>query len=113
MAIPSVALQGIESPIPNAHLNQQVVINAVLKYYMLEWKDIDRPTRKSSLVRPRQVIMYLLRIHTKMTLRDIGEIFQRKYDHTTVLHSCKLVRDMIEVGELNADIIRITNMLDA
>jgi len=55
--------------------------------------DMQSRTRKKGIVFPRQVAMYLSRLHTKDSLADIGKVFGR--DHATVLHAIKVVGDRI------------------
>lgn len=55
--------------------------------------DMQSRTRKKGIVFPRQVAMYLSRLHTKDSLADIGKVFGR--DHATVLHAIKVVSDRI------------------
>lgn len=44
-------------------------------------------TRKRPYVQMRQLAMYILREQTKLTLEQIGAIFNK--DHATVLHACR------------------------
>ena len=46
--------------------------------------------RSRSLVRPRQIAMYLSKKYTTKSLPDIGRNFSGR-DHTTVIHAVKTV----------------------
>lgn len=46
-------------------------------------------TRVSRVSRARQVCMYVLKKHTKLTLQEIGDEYKR--DHATVMHSIKVI----------------------
>lgn len=53
-------------------------------------------TRKSHIVQARQLATYFTRKFVKsLSLKNIGEYFGGK-DHSTVLHSCKVVENMIQ-----------------
>ena len=51
-------------------------------------------SRKREFVFPRQLYMFFLQRHTKITLNDIGRIFER--DHATVLHAKRVVNNLID-----------------
>ena len=50
--------------------------------------------RTSAIALPRQVAMYLARLLTSMSLADIGAAYGKR-DHTTVIHACEKVGEMI------------------
>lgn len=52
-------------------------------------------TRKREIVQARQITMYLAKLYTKTSLKTIGEHFGG-FDHTTVIHSCSAVENLIE-----------------
>ena len=81
---------------------REVTLDAILKTVCstchLTREDINSNSRKRSVVQARQIAMYLAQKHVKdVTLTRIGEFIGRR-DHTTVLHSCKLIS-----GQLNYD----------
>jgi len=61
----------------------------VCKYYDISTKDIVSNSRKQSIVRPRQVAIYLSRRYTDSPLQTIGRSFNRY--HATALHSIAAV----------------------
>ncbi|WP_319408696.1 chromosomal replication initiator protein DnaA [uncultured Desulfosarcina sp.] len=61
----------------------------VCKYYNVSIADIISPSRRQSIVRPRQVAMYLSRQYTDHSLQTIGKSFNRY--HATTLHALKAV----------------------
>ena len=62
-------------------------------YFNVKVSDLRAKRRTISIVRPRQIAMYLIRELTTHSLPEIGEFFGGK-DHTTVLHSCsKIARE--------------------
>ncbi len=61
----------------------------VCKYYNVTLVDLTSPSRRQSIVRPRQVAMYLSRQYTDHSLQTIGKSFNRY--HATTLHALKAV----------------------
>jgi len=51
--------------------------------------------RVRSLARPRQIAMALAKDLTPLSLPEIGEAFGGR-DHTTVLHACRKVVELVE-----------------
>jgi len=62
----------------------------VAEYFNVKVSDLRAKRRTISIVRPRQIAMYLIRELTTHSLPEIGEFFGGK-DHTTVLHSCSKI----------------------
>ena len=62
----------------------------VADYFNVKVSDLRAKKRTVSIVRPRQIAMYLVRELTAHSFPEIGEYFGGK-DHTTVLHSCNKI----------------------
>ncbi len=73
-------------------LTSQVISEFVGGQYKVSVQEMQSRSRKKALTFPRQVAMYLCRKHTQESLVDIGKAFKR--DHSTVLHSIKVVTDL-------------------
>jgi len=75
----------------------------VADYYQLRMADLLSKRRTRSLARPRQMAMALAKELTEHSLPEIGDAFGGR-DHTTVLHACRVIRDLIETdGKLHED----------
>ena len=61
-----------------------VIKQLVCKHYSVSPKDLVSPSRKHSIVRPRQIAIYLSRRYTDSPLQVIGKSFNRY--HATALH---------------------------
>lgn len=72
----------------------EMIQAAVEDFYGISHKDIVGKGRARSIVRPRQVAIYLCRDLSETTLSNIGKAFNR--DHTTVLHSCELISSQMQ-----------------
>jgi chromosomal replication initiator protein len=65
--------------------------------------DLLSKRRTRSLARPRQMAMALAKELTEHSLPEIGDAFGGR-DHTTVLHACRVVRELRETdGKLHED----------
>ncbi len=62
----------------------------VADYFNVKVSDLRAKKRTASIVRPRQIAMFLVRELTTYSFPEIGEFFGGK-DHTTVLHSCNKI----------------------
>jgi chromosomal replication initiator protein len=75
----------------------------VADYYQLRVADLLSKRRTRSLARPRQMAMALAKELTEHSLPEIGDAFAGR-DHTTVLHACRVVRELLEAdGKLRED----------
>ena len=76
-----------------------VTINDVLKiiceYYGIEEKALKQKTRKREVVKPRQMVMYILREDFNTSYSYIGERLGGK-DHTTVIHAYEKTKQELE-----------------
>jgi len=88
------------------------ILNTVTNYYGVSIEDIKGKCRKRKIVKPRQVIMFLLRTKARMVLSDIGEVMNR--DHTTVIHSITCIQNDITHpydDSLEKDLININILI--
>jgi chromosomal replication initiator protein len=67
---------------------------SVADYFQISSPELKTTRRNKNIVLPRQVAMYLSRQLTDLSLPEIGHAFGGK-DHTTVLHSCKKIKEAI------------------
>ena len=65
----------------------------VAEHYNIKLSDMYSPKRNRSLVRPRQVAMYLCKRLTTYSLPDIGFRFGGR-DHTTVIYAIRKVEEL-------------------
>jgi chromosomal replication initiator protein len=88
-----------------AVLNRQISIDNIQKtvadYYKIKVAEMYSKKRVRSLARPRQIAMALAKELTPMSLPEIGEAFGGR-DHTTVLHACRKVQQLVEADQIVA-----------
>jgi chromosomal replication initiator protein len=72
------------------------LIRIIAGFYNIDEKSISEKTRRKEVVRPRQIIMYLLREEFNVSFPTIGEKMGGR-DHTTVIHSCEKIKKDLKV----------------
>lgn len=88
------------------------ILNTVSNYYGVTINELKGKCRKRKIVKPRQMIMFLLRTKARMVLSDIGEVMNR--DHTTVIHSITCIQNDITHpydDSLEKDLININILI--
>lgn len=80
---------------------------AVAKQFSLPVDILTAKTRRKEVVLARQVAMYLCRQMTKESLKEIGNRFGGR-DHTTVIHACQAIDEMMLNPEFQGMLDRIT-----
>lgn len=83
---------------PKKVINLKKIIQGAVDFYEIKEKDILSDSRKKEIVRPRQVIMYLLREELNASFPFIGRKMGNK-DHTTVMHAYKKITTEIKESE--------------
>ena len=68
-------------------------------YFTIPVEQVKSKTRKREIVQARQISMFLAKAFTKNSLKTIGEHFGGR-DHTTVIHSCQTVKDLMDTDSL-------------
>ncbi len=76
---------------PKKNISVKDLVDRVARYYDIDSVMIYEKTRKKEVVRPRQIIMYLMREDFNISYPTIGNKLGGR-DHTTVIHSCDKVR---------------------
>jgi len=84
--------------IPKKAVSFKKIIEAVASFYEISEEDILLPTRRKEIVKPRQIIMYLLRTELNESYPSIGRRFQGK-DHTTAMYACEKISQQIETDQ--------------
>ncbi len=64
------------------------------RHYNVSKQDLLSNRRTRTIVKPRQVAMYLAKMMTPRSLPEIGRRFGGR-DHTTVLHAVRKIEDLV------------------
>ncbi|MFH1832801.1 MAG: chromosomal replication initiator protein DnaA [Candidatus Levyibacteriota bacterium] len=87
------------------------IIKTVCSYYDLKSTLVKGPKRDASLVRARQIAMYLLKKETRMTYVEIGNFLGGR-DHTTVMHGVEKIERLYPLEQsISMEIMGIKKFL--
>lgn len=76
-----------------ASATMQAVLDAAVSFYGVKLSDLQAKKKTRSIARPRQVVMYLARKHTRHSLEEIGGYLGGR-DHTTVMHGASKIAEL-------------------
>ncbi len=98
---------------PNRGVSIDEVVRRIAQYYEVPEKSIYEKTRKKEVVKPRQIIMYMLREEFSVSYPSIGEKLGGR-DHTTVIHSCEKIKEEIKMNNaLEQELDHIRTLIHA
>jgi len=96
---------------PKRAVSVKHVIGRIAEFYNIDEDSLYAKTRRREVVRPRQIVMYVLREDFHLSYPAIGTVFGGR-DHTTVIHACEKVRgELQEDGELKLQLDEIRGIL--
>jgi chromosomal replication initiator protein len=96
---------------PKKNVSTKEIIKTISDFYGIEESQIYEKGRKKEIIKPRQVIMYILREDFDISFPSIGEKVGNR-DHSTVIHSYEKVKNDIKTdAELAEEINQIRSML--
>lgn len=96
---------------PKKTISIKDIVKVVSDFYSIDEDSIYNKTRRKEVVRPRQVVMYLLREDFGISFPSIGEKLGGR-DHTTVIHSYEKVKEELKTDALlSEEITRLRGML--
>ncbi len=87
---------------PKKLISVKDVIKKIADYYEIEEMSIYEKTRRKEVVKPRQLIMYILREDFHVSYPTIGQKLGGR-DHTTVIHSCEKIRNELKKDSMLVD----------
>lgn len=88
------ALQDIISPNEKKIITPELIVDIVAEHYNISPSDIYSKDRSRVISYPRQIVMYLCRRLTELSVTDIGKALGNR-DHSTILHGCdKIMKDI-------------------
>lgn len=97
---------------PKKAISVKEIVKMVADFYQIEEENIYEKTRRKEIIKPRQVVMYLLREDFNISYPSIGQKLGGR-DHTTVIHSCEKMKNDIkndptlaqEIGQLRSMLV--------
>jgi len=96
-------------------VKKTIIIDEIEKevcfYFGINYEALHIPNRSRNNVKARQIICYLSTKLTRLSLKYIGEYFGQ--DHTTVIHACKTVNNLMDTEpEYKADVEYLLNLFN-
>ncbi len=92
-------------------IHAEDVIKTICSFYNIKPTQLKGPKRDASLVKARQVCMYLLHKELGLTLMDVGGILGGR-DHTTIMHGVGKIEKLVENdAKLSAEVMGIKQSL--
>ena len=86
-------------------ITPQHILKKVARFFNLKTEDLLGTSRRSEIVKPRQIAIYLMRKESKFSYPAIGQYLKK--DHSTIMHSANKIKDALKrdetvLRELNA-----------
>lgn len=95
LSLAEEALQDIIYPNEKKIITPELIVDIVAEHYNITAAEIYSKDKSRNISYPRQVIMYLCRKLTDLSVTDIGKSLGNR-DHSTVLHGCDKISKDIE-----------------
>jgi chromosomal replication initiator protein len=86
-------------------ITMDMIKAASAQFFGIRQTDLTSSRRSRSITFPRQVAMYLCRQLTTSSLSEISRAFGKK-DHTTVMHACRKIDELITTDSAQAALIQ-------
>ncbi len=80
---------------PKKFLSVKEVVEIVCGFYNIEEDSLYQKTRKKEVLKPRQIVMFILREDFNISYPTIGQKLGGR-DHTTVMHSCEKIKNELK-----------------
>ena len=90
------------------HYHPDELIKNLCAFYRIKPTQIKSPKRDASLVKARQVAMYILRKEFGLSFIEIGNILGGR-DHTTVMHGVDKMENLLLEKGFSEEMTRIIN----
>jgi chromosomal replication initiator protein len=87
---------------PKKAVSVMDVVKIVAGFYNIEEDGLCKKTRRKEVVKPRQLVMYILREDFGISYPTIGQKMGGR-DHTTVMHSYEKIREELKISPMLAE----------
>lgn len=84
---------------PKKTVSIKDIVKIVSDFYNIDEDSIYNKTRRKEVVKPRQIVMYLLREDFNISFPSIGEKLGGR-DHTTVIHSYEKIKEDLKTSPM-------------
>ena len=79
-------------------IRAEKITGIVCGYFQVDLQSLVNSSRKQEFAYPRHLCMYFLKKYSSLSLKVIGKMFGR--DHTSVLHSVRVMEDLLQVDDI-------------
>ena len=79
-------------------ITPEKILNTVADITCISIEEMKSQKRQAKLVEARQIAIYLIKKHSKLTLKEIGKMFGNR-DHTTVIYAIRTIDGLMEVDK--------------
>ena len=104
MDIAERELQNFISPNISREITPQLIIEVVSEHFNITVDQMASKNRSSSVVRPRQIAMYLCNTMTDSSLQAIGLLLGGR-DHSTIIHGANKIEEEIDKDENTRNLV--------
>ena len=111
LGVPELKLLIKNSLKPQKTISINDVIKTIANFYNIDERELYQKTRKKEVVKPRQVVMYILREDFNTSYPYIGQKLGGR-DHTTVIHAYEKIKgDLTRDNLLSQEVEQIKTLL--
>ncbi|MGI9412027.1 MAG: chromosomal replication initiator protein DnaA [Hyphomicrobiales bacterium] len=108
----AVAIRDLVNPVHTQRVKIDDILRIIGKHFNVPKADLLSPRRARSIVRPRQIGMYLAKTLTTRSLPEIGRRFGGR-DHSTVLHAVRKIESLMqEDDKLAREVALLVRLLE-
>ncbi len=104
MEIAERELQNFISPHISREITPQLIIEVVSEHFNITVDQMASKNRSSTVVRPRQIAMYLCNTMTDSSLQAIGLLLGGR-DHSTIIHGANKIEEEIDKDENTKNLV--------
>lgn len=106
-----IAIRALGGKRETNNFHPEEVVRSVCQFYSIKPTQLKGPRREASLVKARQVAMYLLKKELNLTLVEIGNLLGGR-DHTTVMYGVEKIEKLVDSkANVEQDILGITKTI--
>jgi chromosomal replication initiator protein len=87
-----------QKPSTSNMVDPKKILGEVCAFYGLKTTDVRGEKRKREIVRPRQILMWLLRNESRLTLDEVGRFLGGR-DHSTIIHGVEVIDRLLLSSE--------------
>lgn len=78
-------------------ITPQHILKRVARFFHLKSEDLLSNSRRSEIVKPRQMAIFLMRKEANLSYPTIGSVFKK--DHSTIMHSFNKIKEIVRRDE--------------